>query len=194
MVNDLEAVLAENFANILFDGRQAEVRFFGFECGGGWYGLVGGTLLFIQQYSRENKLDVVIRQVKEKFGELRIYLRGGDEIVDIATDIAGLVSRVICESCGCRGKLNEEEGWLRVRCEIQCDELQVKAENFETYKFSYAASVLALTSLFGLRSVEWLKTSQMAFNGRPPFELLATTEGCHEVVVHIGRLAYGVGV
>lgn len=170
------------------------MRFFGFECGDGWYGLVGGTLLFIQQYSRENALDVVIRQVKEKFGGLRIYFRGGDEIVEIATDIAELVSSVICERCGCRGKLNEEEGWLRVRCEKQCDELQTKAEDFEKYKFSYAAAVVALTSFFGLRSVDWLKSPQLVFNGHPPFELLATTEGCHEVVVHIGRLAYGVGV
>jgi hypothetical protein len=64
---------------------------FGFECDDGWYDLINTLCHLIKHYDKQqtNKSDykpVVVQQVKEKFGGLRFYYYGGDDI------IAGMVS------------------------------------------------------------------------------------------------------
>ena len=66
---------------------------FGFECDGGWYNLIDTLCSLIQneQTYRLNQKDsnyspVRVNQVKEKFGGLRFYYTGGNDI------IAGLVA------------------------------------------------------------------------------------------------------
>jgi hypothetical protein len=63
---------------------------------------------------------VVATQVKEKFGTLRFYYRGGDEHIDTLVDFAGLMSGSICDVCGSPGKIREG-GWITTRCDIHAD-------------------------------------------------------------------------
>lgn len=58
---------------------------------------------------------VVVEQVKEKFGSLRFYYRGGDDQIDGMVRMAESMSEVSCEECGAPGKSNRG-GWIRVGC------------------------------------------------------------------------------
>lgn len=59
---------------------------------------------------------VIATQVKEKFGELRFYYRGGDEYIRGLETMASAMSVVICETCGNKGK-RTGTGWIRTTCE-----------------------------------------------------------------------------
>lgn len=58
---------------------------------------------------------VVVDQVKEKFGGLRFYYHGGDEKVDGMVRMAESMSEVTCEVCGDKGKISRG-GWLYCSC------------------------------------------------------------------------------
>jgi len=59
---------------------------------------------------------VVASQVKEKFGTLRFYYNGGDEVVDGIERMAESMSAVTCEDCGAPGKCRTG-GWIRTLCD-----------------------------------------------------------------------------
>jgi hypothetical protein len=59
---------------------------------------------------------ITVDQVKEKFGSLRFYYTGGDDVVDGMVRMAESMSAVMCEQCGAPGKL-QGKGWLKTRCE-----------------------------------------------------------------------------
>jgi hypothetical protein len=59
---------------------------------------------------------VVVEQIKEKFGTLRFYYRGGDDVINGMVRMAEAMSEVICEECGRPGETNGNE-WLRTTCE-----------------------------------------------------------------------------
>ena len=59
---------------------------------------------------------VVVDQVKEKFGGLRFYYHGGDEYIEGAVRLAEYMSEITCEICGRPGELGGE-GWISCRCE-----------------------------------------------------------------------------
>ena len=57
-------------------------------------------------------------QVKEKFGELRVYMDKTNDYVDGLVDMAETMSSEICEQCGCPGKCTSEFGWVKTMCEV----------------------------------------------------------------------------
>jgi len=96
---------------------QDNLMAFGFECGRGWLPLVYETLDKIQAIVDRDRLDLEITQVKEKYGELRIYTSSyADEIEDIIQE-ATEKSVTICERCGKEGKRVQVKGWLMTRCD-----------------------------------------------------------------------------
>ena len=64
---------------------------------------------------------VVVEQVKEKFGTLRFYYRGGDDAVSGMVQMAELLSAVTCEECGKPGKLRGGS-WVKTTCEEHAPE------------------------------------------------------------------------
>lgn len=102
---------------------------FGLEIGDGWGPLLRELLTNMKKYGTEHGIEIEITQVKEKFGELRVYfdIQGEipdklgscfdvlDDMVDFATD----KSREICELCGKPGKILGSS-WLMARCE-ECE-------------------------------------------------------------------------
>lgn len=109
--------LVENFPNLYQDcgrsPRESNMAF-GFECGDGWFELLKELSEKIESQ------DVVASQVKEKFGTLRFYLRGGatDEVWDLI-DEAEKKSEKICEVCGKPGSLRGKS-WVQTLCD-ECD-------------------------------------------------------------------------
>jgi hypothetical protein len=59
---------------------------------------------------------VVAVQVKEKFGTLRFYYHGGDDVIDGMVGMAESMSAVTCEECGNPGT-DTKGGWIRTLCE-----------------------------------------------------------------------------
>jgi hypothetical protein len=59
---------------------------------------------------------VVVTQVKEKFGTLRFYYYGGDDYVDGMVSMAEAVSACTCEKCGKPGTQNDK-GWISTLCD-----------------------------------------------------------------------------
>lgn len=65
---------------------------------------------------REIVPQVVVGQVKEKFGTLRFYYSGGDEYIHGLVSFAEGMTGCTCEECGNPGR-RSTGGWIQVRCE-----------------------------------------------------------------------------
>jgi hypothetical protein len=59
---------------------------------------------------------VVASQVKEKFGALRFYYNGGDDVIDGMVGMAEAMSGCTCEACGNIGRVRSG-GWMRTLCD-----------------------------------------------------------------------------
>jgi len=66
---------------------------------------------------------VVVTQVKEKFGTLRFYYSGGDDYISGLVSMAEVMSAVTCEECGVPGK-RRHGGWIRTLCDTHEQEHQ----------------------------------------------------------------------
>jgi hypothetical protein len=64
---------------------------------------------------------VVATQVKEKYGTLRFYYAGGDDMIDGMVSMAEAMSERTCETCGAPGKLRTG-GWLKTLCDHHAEE------------------------------------------------------------------------
>jgi hypothetical protein len=106
----------------------------GFEHGDGWYKILNKLCAGIQDYidsnhEAHNKLptstryvpQVIVDQVKEKYGTLRFYYSGGDEHIDDLVRMAEASSASTCEICGEVGKLISRGGWYSTLCDIHTD-------------------------------------------------------------------------
>lgn len=63
---------------------------------------------------------VVATQVKEKFGTLRFYYNGGDDVVSGIERMAESMSAVTCETCGAPGK-SRSGGWIQTLCDTHAE-------------------------------------------------------------------------
>jgi len=90
---------------------------FGMECGNGWFWLLNNLCESIQSYIDNNGLDQIeFIQVKEKFGTLRIYESGCDDITYGMIIMAENMSKHICETCGSTENVTSEGSWVRTLC------------------------------------------------------------------------------
>ncbi len=84
------------------------------ECGDGWHELVRDCA------DAAERATIALVGIKEKFGELRVDLQGGEipkSVVD-AVESAELRSRTTCEVCGAPGGLQVVNGWALTRCNV----------------------------------------------------------------------------
>ena len=112
MTDDLLPVLRERYPKLFSSEHLLEIA-----CYPGWLNLLDGLCHELQQYLVANLgvPQVVVRQVKEKFGGLRFYITGGDEFCRVAVLAAQEASLTVCEVCGQLGVLVGER-WVSVRC------------------------------------------------------------------------------
>jgi hypothetical protein len=68
---------------------------------------------------------VVLIQVKEKFGTLRFYYSGGDDYISGLVAMAESMSGHTCEECGSPGEIRRG-GWIKTLCDKHEDERQQK--------------------------------------------------------------------
>jgi hypothetical protein len=90
-------------------------------CGEGWFEIINRLCDLIQNhldYINNQEAQVVITYIKEKYGGLSVFYRGGDQYTNGAITMAELLSYTICEICGDQGTPGspEDNGWVTTRC------------------------------------------------------------------------------
>ena len=97
-------------------------RYGGFAVGAGWWPILEALCANIQSHidwrNRESETvpQVVVEQIKEKFGGLRFYYQGGDEQVHGMVRMAEAWAANCCEECCAPGK-SRNGGWIRTLCD-----------------------------------------------------------------------------
>lgn len=120
----------------------------GFCTGPGWWHIIEVLCLNIQRYIEGRQKtraillannpynitipdevpQVVVEQIKEKFGGLRFYYSGGDDTIDGMVRIAEAWASRTCETCGHPGELRYG-GWVRTLCDYHEEEYQKHGRN-----------------------------------------------------------------
>lgn len=114
-------------------------KYGGFAVGKGWYPILEVLCANIQQHIEwaneqrekfgrgEGCPQVIVEQIKEKFGGLRFYYQGGDEQIYGMVRMAEAWAGTACEECGGIGK-RRGGGWVRTLCDQHEAERQARIE------------------------------------------------------------------
>ena len=129
MKQELDTLLCERYPKLMVNRNlpmQETCMCWGFDCGDGWFNILDQLMGNIQHHidwknkKEEVVAQVTLDQVKEKFGTLRFYYTGGDDVIDGMVRMAESMSGVICEECSAPAKTHGP-GWIRTICE-PCEE------------------------------------------------------------------------
>lgn len=129
---NLDQQLCEKYPDIMAERRLGAMQTamcWGFDHGDGWYHILESAMRLVQSHidmerRRGKEIDqVVFEQVKEKFGMLTIYHRGGDAYTDGVLRMAEEISRHTCEECGAPGTPTKS-GWIRTLCDKHHEEIK----------------------------------------------------------------------
>lgn len=178
---------------------------FGFECLDGWAHLLDAAGILIQRHVNTSSTDqVVAQQVKEKFGELRIYVSNGDEYVQAILDLVEGISAHYCEVCGVRGSIIEQKGSLIARCA----EHRAPSNTFTPNRAHQTRPTTEYIMPAGLEDVldaglqlferqakhylAWLITPAIALNSEAPIDQIGSPEGCEQVLKLIRQIELGI--
>ena len=112
-------------------------KYGGFAVGQGWYPILEALCANIQNHiDWQNKNhekhpvveQVVVEQIKEKFGGLRFYYQGGDDNIHGMVRMAEAWAANCCEECCAPGK-RRNGGWIRTLCDMHEAERQARIED-----------------------------------------------------------------
>ena len=133
MKQELDELLCKRYPQMMVNRDKSMMETcmcWGFACGDGWFNILDQLMGNIQHHiDWKNKKEevvpqVTLDQVKEKFGTLRFYYTGGDDVIDGMVTMAESMSGVTCEECGSPGKRGGG-GWITTLCK-PCEELKEK--------------------------------------------------------------------
>ena len=139
MKQELDTLLCERYPKLMVNRNlpmQETCMCWGFDCGDGWFNILDQLMGNIQHHidwknkKEEVVAQVTLDQVKEKFGTLRFYYTGGDDVIDGMVRMAESMSGVMCEECSAPAKTHGP-GWIRTICE-PCEEARELARQKAT--------------------------------------------------------------
>ena len=124
----------------------------GIQCNDGWYDLLDTLCHTMQRWcDAENTryitetdkyefvvegdpeyVQVVASQVKEKLGELRFYVDGGDATTQGIIQMAENMSSRICELCGSSAKTSRDSGWLHTTCDACNKRIRLERQGWKS--------------------------------------------------------------
>ena len=136
MKPELDQVLQDKYP-LIFPDRES--RYYGSECGDGWFNIIDTMCSAIQSHidhtNRVNPEDpvyqVMVTQVKEKFGGLRFYYVGGDDYCRGIVAMAEAMSYHVCEVCSDQASTFDDGGWIMTLCEKHRQEQIERREKIE---------------------------------------------------------------
>ena len=108
--------LKERFPELFRQDRYLEVS-----VARGWHTLIEELLTNIQMVVCERGGVFAVRQIKEKFGGLRFYCEGSDEMIKALIVAAEERAVCTCEWCGGTGENRLHTGWWKVLCDEHND-------------------------------------------------------------------------
>jgi len=94
--------------------------------GAGWFKIIDALCEYAQwhiDHTDEPCEQVVFRQIKEKFGGLRVYYSGGDSTIRGMVMMAETWASQTCEMCGNPG-VTRTSGWISTLCDDHYKEYQ----------------------------------------------------------------------
>ncbi len=109
-------------------------KYGGFAVGPGWWPIIEDLSANIQSHidwwntnRKERPIieQVVVEQIKEKFGGLRFYYQGGDETIQGMVRMAESWADRTCEECGKPGE-RRGGGWVQTLCDEHEAERQAR--------------------------------------------------------------------
>ena len=129
MIPEKEENLCAKYSKILSVHDEnignSPVSAYGIECEDGWFDLIDTLCKNIQSYvdwkikdmptEDAEQFQPAALQIKSKFGGLRFYYSGGDELIAGMVRMAESMSFKICEMCGNSGS-RRGSGWIFTLC------------------------------------------------------------------------------
>ena len=97
---------------------EQDLMSFGFDCGDGWLPILEDLFMKIDDVvKRDNLTEFKVVQVKEKFGGLRVYVRGGNAEITALINGAEETAAETCEDCGnTPAQRRSVHGYVRTQC------------------------------------------------------------------------------
>lgn len=91
------------------------------DIGDGWYNLLRSTLIAVEleisNLPVELQAGIYLKQIKEKFGGIRIYFNHTTPHINGVIALAELLSNSTCETCGLPGEHKNLKGWVCTMCD-----------------------------------------------------------------------------
>lgn len=118
MDSSLEQIILSEFSHFFIYSEAEKLLpfpMFGFEISSGWFPILYEACKKLDELHHRTGVTIQITQVKEKFGGLRLYLRGPEEAYDIEQE-AEEKSLSTCDICGRPGK-KRNSVWIITRCD-----------------------------------------------------------------------------
>ena len=114
-----------------YDGPMIPMSF-GIECNDGWYFILDSLMNNIQNYIKwNNKKNINVTQIKEKFGALCFYYDNGDEYIDGMISLATSISLRTCEFCGATHNVGHTTGGVYTICKECFDSDKVNVSEWK---------------------------------------------------------------
>ena len=130
----------ETFQNHMHERfpKMFQGKYGGFACNPGWWPMLESLCQVMQDHIDQSKgqcPQIIVEQIKEKFGTLRFYYSGGDDFISGAVFLAESLSSHMCEECGAPGK-RISGGWIQTLCEFHTAEREaLRAEEMRKNGF-----------------------------------------------------------
>ncbi len=87
------------------------------DCNDGWFWLINNLFKTIKNDIKyNNRPNITITTIKEKFGGLNIYYSGGDDYIRGMISLSMHMSYAICEFCGTTDNVGKTKGWISTIC------------------------------------------------------------------------------
>ena len=111
----------------------------GVACGAGWWPIIESLCANIQSHinwwNKNHEKhpvieQVVVMQIKEKFGGLRFYYEGGDDVIGGMVRMAESWADKTCEICGVPAT-KKTTGWIKNVCDEHFDTIETRKKERE---------------------------------------------------------------
>lgn len=121
MRQDLQEILYTEFPKIFRERHlpcTKTAMCWGIECPDTWFRIIHTLCWTIQRIiDSDNTIpQVEAVQVKEKFGTLRFYYRGGNAKIRELIHTAKNLNETICAECGSKEDVKPTKGWITYLC------------------------------------------------------------------------------
>lgn len=93
----------------------------------GWLDLVDRLSAKIEVYidgyvPEELRDQIYYEQIKQKFGQLRVYMSHHIPYIQGAIDVVESISDTVCEKCGGKSQMRNIRGWITSLCDLHFQE------------------------------------------------------------------------